>query len=284
MLLKEIRKIYQAELSSIYPAEEIDSFFYLAIEHYLNLERFILALQPEIILTKEEEEPLFHCLARLRQNEPIQYVLGEAFFHGLRIKVDRSVLIPRPETEELIHWILQDYQNDEVERKILDIGTGSGCIAIALASELQNDLLYAIDVSPAAIALAKQNAIYHNVQVEFIESDITKLKSLGTKLDVIVSNPPYVRKSEKSEMKANVTEFEPHIALFAHDDDPLFYYRYILKFARKNLIDTGRIYLEINQFLARDLYRLLEEENFSEIELRKDMYGNDRMLRATWLS
>lgn len=284
MLLKEIRKIYQAELSSIYPAEEIDSFFYLAIEHYLNLERFILALQPEIILTKEEEEPLFHCLARLRQNEPIQYVLGEAFFHGLRIKVDRSVLIPRPETEELIHWILQDYQNDEVERKILDIGTGSGCIAIALASELQNDLLYAIDVSPAAIALAKQNAIYHNVQVEFIESDITKLKSIGTKLDIIVSNPPYVRKSEKSEMKSNVTEFEPHLALFVHDDDPLFYYRYILKFARKNLIDTGRIYLEINQFLARDLYRLLEEENFSEIELRKDMYGNDRMLRATWLS
>ena len=284
MHLKEIRKIYQAELSSIFPPEEIDSFFYLAIEHYLNLERFILALQPEIILNKDEEEPLFQCLARLRQNEPIQYILGETFFHGLRIKVDRNVLIPRPETEELVHWILEDYKNDAPVKKILDIGTGSGCIAIALATEFKADEIYAMDVSPEAIALAKQNADYHKVRIHFLESDITQLKSMEPKFDIIVSNPPYVRQSEKNTMKSHVTDFEPHLALFVNDEDPLYYYRYILKYARKQLVEGGRIYLEINQFLSVELLKLLEDEKFLEIELRKDIYGNDRMIKATWSS
>ena len=282
MHLKEIRKIYKAELSSAYPPEEIDSFFYLAIEHYLNLERFILALQPEIILTKDEEEPLFHCLARLRQNEPIQYILGETFFHGLRIKVDRSVLIPRPETEELVHWILGDYQDDGAVKKILDIGTGSGCIAIALATEFKTNQIYAMDVSPEAIALAKQNAEYHSTKVEFVESDITHVQPMETKFDIIVSNPPYVRQSEKDSMKSHVADFEPHLALFVDDEDPLYYYRYILSFAKRQLVNGGRIYLEINQFLSDELLKLLEDEKFLEIELRKDIYGNDRMIRATW--
>ena len=284
MYLKEIRKIYRAELSSTYPPEEIDSFFYLAIEHYLNLERFILALQPEIILTKDEEAPLFHCLARLRQNEPIQYILGETFFHGLRIKVDRNVLIPRPETEELVHWILDDFHNDEAAKKILDIGTGSGCIAIALATEFRADEIFAMDVSPKAIALAKQNADYHKVRIQFLESDVTQLKSMETKFDIIVSNPPYVRLSEKDTMQSHVTDFEPHLALFVDDEDPLYFYRYILKYARKQLVDGGRIYLEINQFLSDELLKLLEDEKFLEIELRKDLFGNDRMIKATWTS
>ena len=281
MQLKEIRNIYQVELSSIYPKEEIDSFFYLAVEHYLNLERFILALQPEIVLSKKEEAPLFQCLARLNQQEPIQYILGETFFHGLRIQVDNSVLIPRQETEELIHWIIEDYKDQEFNRKILDIGTGSGCIAIALAKEFENDLVCAIDVSPAAIELAKKNADYHAVQVGFTESDITQLPSMEHKFDIIVSNPPYVRLSEKKKIKENVTNFEPHLALFVNDEDPLYYYGYILKFAREHLSEQGRIYLEINQFLAKDLMKLLEDEKFSEIELRKDIYGNDRMIRAS---
>ena len=282
MLLKEIRNIYRTELSPLFPEEEIDSFFYLAVEHYLNLERFILALQPEIVLTKEEEAPLFQCLARLKQQEPIQYILGETFFHGLRIQVDRSVLIPRPETVELIHWILEDYKDQKVNRKILDIGTGSGCIAIALATELKDDSVIAIDVSPQAIELARKNADYHAVQVNFMESDITQLEPMETKFDIIVSNPPYVRLSEKDKLKANVTDYEPHLALFVRDEDPLYFYRHILIFARAQLVDQGSLYLEINQFLAEDLMKLLEDEKFSEIELRKDIFGNDRMIKAIW--
>ena len=283
MYLKEIRNIYQTELCGSYPAEEVDSFFYLAIEHYLNLERFILALQPDIILTKEEEQPLFHCLARLQQNEPIQYILGETFFHGLRLQVNKSVLIPRPETEELIHWILEDTHENQSGRNILDIGTGSGCIAIALASEFEADHMYAMDISPEAIALARLNADYHKAEIEFLEMDITKIQSLETRFDMIVSNPPYVRQSEKNGMKPNVTDFEPHLALFVEDEDPLYFYRHILNFARNQLTHNGRLYLEINQYLGRELIKLLEDQKFSEIELRKDIYGNDRMLRATWL-
>ena len=281
MQLKEIRKIYKTELSGIYPIEEIESFFYLAVEHYLNLERFILALQPDIVLTKEEESPLFHCLSRLKTEEPIQYILGETFFHGLRIKVDQSVLIPRPETEELVHWILEDFGDQKDPTKILDIGTGSGCIAIALGKEIDHAQVYAMDVSPQAVELARLNAAYHDVGINFQLADITRLETLNYKFDIIVSNPPYVRISEKSKMKSNVKDFEPDVALFVTDDDPLYYYRYILSFAKKHLNANGRIYLEINQFLSEEVYGLLENEKFSEIELRKDMYGNERMIRAS---
>ena len=282
MQLKEIRNIFRTELSQIYPKEEIDSFFYLAVEHYLNLERFVLALQPEIILSKEEEAPLFECLTRLNNQEPIQYILGETFFHGLRIQVNSSVLIPRPETEELVHWILEDHKDLNSQRNILDIGTGSGCIGIALASEYQNACIWAMDISSKAIDLARKNAEYHGVKVKFIESDIAKIKGMESKFDIIVSNPPYVRHSEKKDMKSNVADFEPHLALFVKDEDPLYYYRFILEFAKHQLVDNGSIYLEINQFLSTDLFRLLEDEKFSEIELRKDIFGNDRMIKAKW--
>ena len=281
MQLKEIRKIFRSELSGIYPAEEIDSFFYLAVEHYLNLERFILALQPEIVLTKDEESPLFQCLSRLHKQEPIQYILGETFFHGLRLKVDPSVLIPRPETEELIHWILEDYQDQQNSLKILDIGTGSGCIAIALANEIRNAQVSAIDISQEAVDLARQNAEDHQLEINFQKADITSLKTLNNKYDIIVSNPPYVRLSEKSSMRANVKDYEPDIALFVADDDPMYYYRHILGFAQRHLNNKGRIYLEINQFLSAEVYKLLEDEKFSEIEQRKDLYGNERMIRAS---
>ncbi|MGI9547272.1 MAG: peptide chain release factor N(5)-glutamine methyltransferase [Flavobacteriaceae bacterium] len=282
MELKEIRKIYRQELSKIYPLEEIDSFFYLSVEHYLNLERFVLVLQPHISLTKKEEQPLFECLSRLKNQEPIQYILGEVFFYGLRFFVDESVLIPRPETEELVHWILEDSKKKPLDLAILDIGTGSGCIAIALSKNIPGASVFAIDNSEAALKISKRNADFHGVNVRFTNEDISQPNVPETKYDIIVSNPPYVRVSEKSQMKGNVTRYEPHEALFVSDEAPLYYYHLILNFAKTNLKENGLLYLEVNQYLAKNTAGLLEEEKFSEIELRKDLFGNDRMIRAIW--
>lgn len=282
MELRSIKDIYQQELSGLYPKEEIDNFFYLVLEHHLNLERFVLALQPDLNLTKEEEQPLFDCLVRLKKEEPVQYVLGETFFYGMRLKVNPSVLIPRPETEELVNWIVEDLTNLSPPLEILDIGTGSGCIAIALARSLPEARLYAIDNSEEALKIARENAEMNQVNVQFREADIRKLDELGLRFNVIVSNPPYVRNSEKSRMKANVLKYEPHQALFVHDDDPLFYFKHITRLATINLKPGGAVYLEVNQYLSRETTRLLEDQKFSEIEPRKDFLGNDRMIKAVW--
>lgn len=280
MRLQEIKKIFHKELSGIFPKEEIDSFFYLSIEHYLGLERFILALQPGLVIDKQEEDLLFEALNRLKQQEPIQYILGETQFADLRFMVDESVLIPRPETEELVRWIQHDYQQPESPPSILDIGTGSGCIAVSLAKYIQGSHVYATDISQEALEIASKNAAINGVKVEFLHSDITTTKTLGRRFDVIVSNPPYVRSLEKEEMSDNVVKYEPDIALFVPDKDPLMFYRHIARFANENLIPGGAVYLELNQYLAGKTATLFEDENFSEIELRKDLYGNDRLLRV----
>lgn len=282
MKLKAIREIYQTELADDYPREEIDSFFYLAIEHYLNLERFILVLRPDIILSKEEESPLFECLSRLKKNEPIQYILGESIFTGLRFMVNNTVLIPRPETEELVYWVLSEIETIAESLDILDIGTGSGCIAVSLASRMPEHQYTALDVSAAALKLAKENALLHQVEIDFRQEDITALQNLDKLFDVIISNPPYVRESEKLAVRKNVKDHEPEIALFVKDDDPLFFYRHIVRFAQANMSIGGSLYLEINQYLSAEIKELLEEENFSEIELREDMFENHRMLKAVW--
>lgn len=280
MRLQEIKKIFHKELSGIFPKEEIDSFFYLSIEHYLGLERFILALQPGLVIDKQEEDLLFEALNRLKQQEPIQYILGETQFADLRFMVDESVLIPRPETEELVRWIQHDYQQPESPPSILDIGTGSGCIAVSLAKYIQGSHVYATDISQEALEIASKNAAINGVKVEFLHSDITTTKTLGRRFDVIVSNPPYVRSLEKEEMSDNVVKYEPDLALFVPDKDPLMFYRHIARFANENLIPGGAVYLELNQYLAGKTATLFEDENFSEIELRKDLYGNDRLLRV----
>lgn len=295
MLLREIKSIFHKELDDIYGIGEVDSFFYLMIEHYLNLERFVLALQPDLIISKEEEQPLFEGLSELKLERPIQYILGKTEFLDLEFAVDESVLIPRPETEELVRWIL----DDEVKRNmgaehsrgvvstslndpihILDIGTGSGCIAIALAKNLPNSKVVALDVSDKALAVAKRNAVTNEVEIEFILMDVLKQNKLHQKFDIIVSNPPYVRELEKKKMSKNVIDNEPEIALFVADENPLLFYRAIADIAKKGLKKGGALYLEINQYLGKDTKRLLEEADFSEIELRKDLFGNDRMLKG----
>jgi len=295
MLLKEIKDIFHTELGAIYPKEEIDSFFYSCIEHYLNLERFILAIQPGYTLNKDEEQPLFEALSELKLEKPLQYILGTAHFMDLELHVDENVLIPRPETEELVQWILLDAERPPARRvgsrmviersrndhsfSILDIGTGSGCIAIALAKHLPDAKIYALDVSEGALSVAKENAASNGVDVTFLHQDILN-PEINLEFDVIVSNPPYVRELEKNEIQRNVKDFEPDTALFVSDEDPLLFYRAILGFAENHLSENGKLYFEINQYLAEETKALFNTRNFSEIELRKDMFGNDRMLKA----
>ncbi|TQO36162.1 release factor glutamine methyltransferase [Arenibacter algicola] len=282
MLLKEIKNIYHLELDPLFPKEEVDSFFYLVIDHYLGLERFILAMQPNLVVSKENEDPLFFALSQLKQERPIQHILGKAHFCELEFRVDENVLIPRPETEELVYWIINEVQKGDPreEVKILDIGTGSGCIAISLAKNLPNAKAYALDISKKALQIAGENAMDNGVDIVFLEADILSLEGFKDKFDVIVSNPPYVRELEKLEMKNNVVEHEPGLALFVSDGDPLIFYKKITRFALSHLKKGGVLFFEINQYLGEEMKQLLEAENFSEIELRKDMFGNDRMLKG----
>ena len=282
MLLKEIKNIYHLELDPLFPKEEVDSFFYLVIDHYLGLERFVLAMQPNFVVSKDNEEPLFYALSQLKQERPIQYILGKAHFCDLEFGVDENVLIPRPETEELVYWILNEVQQGTRQEglKILDIGTGSGCIAISLAKNLPNAKVYALDISKKALQIAQQNAVDNEVDIVFLEADILSMEGYKDKFDVIVSNPPYVRELEKKEMKNNVLEHEPGLALFVSDGDPLIFYKKITLFALNHLKTGGMLFFEINQYLGEEMKQLLEAGNFSEIELRKDMFGNDRMLKA----
>jgi len=281
MLLKEIKSIFHKELDSLYPAEEVTSFFYFLIEELLGLERFILARQPQYVVSKEDEQPLFNALSELRLHRPIQHILGKTEFMGLAFIVNEDVLIPRPETEELVQWII-DKCPVECSRalKILDIGTGSGCIAISLAKMLPNVQVYALDVSEKALGIAKNNALTNGAEVTFIHKNILKLKKLESNFDIIVSNPPYVRETEKAEMHQNVLKYEPELALFVSDENPLQFYKSIVDFAIENLKLDGALFLEINQYLGKKSIQLLQEHNFSEIELRKDIFGNDRMLRG----
>ncbi|WP_458626206.1 peptide chain release factor N(5)-glutamine methyltransferase [Winogradskyella sp. PC D3.3] len=287
MVLKELQHIFHIELDAIYGKHEVDSFFYLCTEHYLNVPRIQLTLEPELAITKSETDTFFKVLEDLKQQKPIQYILGETEFFGLPFKVNKNVLIPRPETEELVDLISRSVMSLVVDKpvKILDIGTGSGCIAIALAKNLPNAKVYALDVSKEALKVAKQNAEINKVDINFIEASILddtyhSAFEAESNFDIIVSNPPYVRNLEKEEIKPNVLDNEPHLALFVEDDNPLLFYKAITNFAIKKLKDKGSLYFEINQYLGEETQQLLIDANFEAIELLKDLNGNDRMLKA----
>lgn len=280
MLLKEIKHIFHVELDGVYPKEEVDSFFYLMVEHYLGLQRFVLAMEPNTMVSKEEEQPLFEGMSQLKLQRPVQYILGVAHFMDLEFKVNEDVLIPRPETEELVRWILEQEKGHKGKLKILDIGTGSGCIAITLAKNLANAEVYALDISGKSLLVAKENAVKNAVSIEFIKADILQVEKLQPHFDVIVSNPPYVRELEKSQMSVNVTEHEPGQALFVPDDNALLFYSKISEFAFLHLKKGGSLYFEINQYLGKETILCLEKIGFSDLQLRKDMFGNDRMLKG----
>ncbi|HLT52354.1 MAG TPA: peptide chain release factor N(5)-glutamine methyltransferase [Flavobacteriaceae bacterium] len=287
MIVKEILNIFHKELDTLYGKDEVDSFFNLLLEFYLDLNRIDLVLNPNLAITKTEEQPLFEALSRLKLEEPIQYILGETEFYGLKFKVNKHTLIPRPETEELVNWILEQVTSNNNQLSILDIGTGSGCIAISLAKNLPNAKVYAMDISKEALKIAKENAEINGVEVEFIHQDIlgvnqNEIDSISQKFDIIVSNPPYVRHLEKNEMKKNVLDYEPHLALFVQDNEPLLFYKAIAQFAVKNLKPNGQLFFEINQYLGKEMIELLQELDFKEIKLKQDLFGNDRMIKAVY--
>lgn len=283
MQLSDIKLIYHKELSELYPKEEIDSFFFRSIEFYLKLERFILVMQPNYTLTKSEERPLFETLTRLVKEEPLQYIFKEATFMDLSLEVNEHTLIPRPETEELVQWIIDDCSKKFNQNiRVLDIGTGSGCIAIALATNLKKLNVHAIDISKKALSIAIKNSDRNKVNISFEKADILDRNlSMNMQFDIIVSNPPYVRESEKDDMHNNVKNHEPNSALFVPDNDSLLFYKAIANFSRKHLKNGGKIYLEINQYLGKETQLIFEQENFENISLKKDIFGNERMLKCS---
>jgi len=292
MKIKQYRTQFIHELSPIYDVGEAESFFYLILEEKQKLKRIDLALNTDLTFSDEEILIWNSILEQLKKEIPIQYILGKTSFYGLEFEVNENVLIPRPETEELVEWIIQSQKREEGSRKIkiLDIGTGSGCIAIALAKNIPNAQVFAIDVSEEALTTAQKNATLNQVEVIFIRTDILKTNDLEklpssifhlpTKFDIIVSNPPYVRELEKQEIKKNVLDNEPHLALFVEDNDALIFYRKIAELAQKSLSPNGQLYYEINQYLGKEMINLLQSMDFKNIELRKDIYGNDRMIKS----
>lgn len=280
MLLKTYKSTFLQELSPLYDEKEIESFFYIILESFHNKKRIDLALNPEMEMDAVQLLRWESVLADLKKEKPIQYILGETEFYGLPFLVNENTLIPRPETEELVEWILEStkYEEQSTKLNVLDIGTGSGCIAISLAKNLPSAQVSAIDVSEKALATAHKNAEINKVDVNFILKNILETEVLDEKYDIIVSNPPYVRNLEKEEIKPNVLEYEPHLALFVEDNDALLFYRKIAELAKKNLSENGKLYFEINQYLGKETVELLEEMGFKNIVLKKDIYGNDRMI------
>ncbi|MFV0564537.1 MAG: peptide chain release factor N(5)-glutamine methyltransferase [Flavobacteriaceae bacterium] len=282
MVLKEIQHKFHLELNSIYGQNEVDSFFFMLTEAYYGVSRLNLALNPN--LKVENSAKLMAALTLLKVEYPIQYILGETEFFGLRFKVNQNTLIPRPETEELVALVIEK-AGKETPITILDIGTGSGCIAVSLAKNLPNAKVFALDVSRLALRVAKENAKTNTVEITFVEADILNTETLPEEIsnqtfNIIVSNPPYVRMQEKQLMKPNVLSNEPHLALFVEDNKPLIFYKAIARFAQSNLTEKGLLFFEINEFFGNETVHLLAENKFKNIELKQDMFKKDRMIVA----
>lgn len=280
-LVRDIRNYYCEQLCSIYDKNESNTLILILFEYYFNINRIKMSLEPELRLSESEMLKLHFAVKDLLKNKPIQYIIGETEFCDLKFIVNENVLIPRPETSELVRLIANSHQPSTISN-ILDIGTGSGCIAISLAKMIPQSNVYALDISEKALDVAKENAINNNVNITFIHDDIlTKTQTLTqTKFDIIVSNPPYVRELEKVDMHNNILQWEPHNALFVSDEDPLIFYRSILEFSKKHLKENGEIWFEINEYLGKEMKDLCEEAGFSNIEIYKDFRDKERFLRT----
>ena len=287
--------LYRHEMQNITPQLKR-----ILISHITGLSTAQLLAEPNLQLTEAQQEWFDNATARLENNEPLQHILGYSEFYGRKFKSDSRALVPRPETEELVEWILNDWstinsQQSTVNRQqtlnsqlstlnLLDIGTGTGCIALSLAKELPEAKVSALDISKEALSLARENAELLNAKnVQFIQGDILNHSSLlipHSSFQIIVSNPPYVRECEKADMEANVLDYDPHTALFVSDEDPLIFYRAIAEFALTHLAPNGALYFEINQYLGRETCDLLIGLGYKNVELRKDINDNPRMIKA----
>src|SRR6187401_2902740 len=280
MTLNEARTVLTKELKNVYETDESRNIIELVIEHITNMSRAEQVKNKVPYLTCTQLEDLDAITERLKKNEPVQYVLGEAWFSGMKFKVNKNVLIPRPETEELVDWIVKENGKTKMENiSILDIGTGSGCIPITIKKKLSEANVTAIDVCSEALFTATENAVALNAEVNFVLLDFLdeeKWKELG-QYDIIVSNPPYIKQSEINTMHERVKEFEPHLALFVPDEDALLFYKKLSDFAMKHLNVGGKLFVEINEALGEQAVSLFR--GFANIELRKDMQGKDRMIK-----
>ncbi|QTD37728.1 peptide chain release factor N(5)-glutamine methyltransferase [Polaribacter batillariae] len=302
MTLKEFKTYFSNELSTVYPDTEIEAFFSIIIEEKLNLQRIDTVLKPDFKIDDAIFTEIKTIIKRLKKEEPIQYILGKTAFYGLPFFVDENTLIPRPETEELVEWVLKECQalsikNQYKNLSILDIGTGTGCIPISLAKNTKNTQISAIDISSEALKIAQKNAVLNKVNIDFFELDILEAKNLNNlfvraqsktqssngKYDIIVSNPPYVRELEKVEIKNNVLENEPHLALFVDDKNPLIFYKKIANLAKEYLSKNGLLFFEINQHLGKETVEMLQNKGFKNIELKKDLFGNDRIITCKFV-
>ncbi|QEC74569.1 peptide chain release factor N(5)-glutamine methyltransferase [Mucilaginibacter ginsenosidivorax] len=303
--IKDVFEDYK-QLNKVYEANEVESLTLLTISQVTNLSKASIKAFPERELNDEQAQKLTSIVAELITGKPIQYILGVTEFYGLPFKVNPNVLIPRPETEELVEWILSvagglwpvagaelPVSGGQFTGMILDIGTGSGCIAISLKKNLPRAQVSAIDISEGALQIAKENADLNDVSVQFIRADILDVATAHnsqlathysplTTHQIIVSNPPYVTLDDKKQMHTNVTDFEPHTALFVPQDDPLLFYRAIADFASGNLTVGGYLFFEINESLGNETVELLRDKHFTDIELRQDMSGRDRMIGCRW--
>jgi release factor glutamine methyltransferase len=288
MQIKNLKAHFFSELQTIHEDSEIESFFFILTEYLHHLKRIDISLNPDFEVSETDLEKWNSIISELKTEKPIQYITGEAWFYGYRFEVNENTLIPRPETEELVEWIIESTKLEAGSKKlnILDIGTGSGCIPISLKKEIPNSNVFSVDVSEKALEMAKKNAVDNEAEVHFILQNILEidnLKQLPTsnfqlQFDIIVSNPPYVRNLEKQEIKKNVLDYEPHLALFVEDTDALLFYRKIAELALTGLSPNGKLFFEINQYLGKETVELLENLGFKNIELRKDFVGNDRMI------
>ena len=275
--MKELLTHINSSLCERYSSRELETIVSTLCLEYLEIPQTIYYLKDKIELSSAERQKLDIALQRLACGEPLQYVLGYTPFCGLQFKVNNSVLIPRPETAELVEWVLTSVKE---KVRVIDIGTGSGCIAITLSHNLKNAVIDACDISDSALRVAVENNSLNATNVNFHQRDILTNKDSGTKYDVIVSNPPYITNSEKADMEDTVLDYEPHTALFVADSDPLIFYREIANFGKQNLNKDGMVFFEINPLFAEQTIIMLENAGYQNIELRKDIFGKNRMIKA----
>lgn len=282
MKLQDLAGKFKRSLQDIYGNEEAESLFLIAIEAVLQYKRADYLIKKEEVISTEHLSKLQHILTELNSGKPLQYILGETVFYGFPFKVNSAVLIPRPETEELVEWVIECAELSDVTGaglRILDIGTGTGCIAVSLNKSLPNAKVSALDVSQEAIDIASDNAFINKVDIKFIHTDIRTYTTDQT-FDIIVSNPPYITQREKEEMHNNVLDHEPHLALFVGDEKPLEFYEAIADFAWVALSDMGLLFFEINEHLGKETVEMLSAKSFINIELKQDMQGKDRMIKC----
>ena len=278
MTLREGQEHFKDGLDGFFQSSEIDFYYKTLLKDGLNRDPIQLSIEPWVELTSEEEFFVKESLSKLIAHQPLQYILGKAHFRDLTLKVDKRVLIPRPETEEMVEWVLEDFKKLNQKLRLIDMGTGSGCIGIALAKAQPYFSVFALDKDVDILDLTAENAKLNGVQIKCIEQDMNQMNTLKLKIDVIVSNPPYVMLSEQNQMKSNVLDYEPHQAIFISNKDPLLFYRLILEFASENLKPKGFIYFEINPLLLKELKDLIISFSYIVFE-RLDIFKKVRMLR-----